>query len=267
MEAQKKMKYPPRPIKVEHLNWLYLIFNTDLPQQSKFIAAYLNTYMNSGAHAAWPSIGRMIQDTSMSKSSVIRYTKVLEEEGWLSKKPGGVFNGRNTPNTYTMIWPKGIGASSEVGSVSVIPPSSSVTPPSSSVTPPGSCVTPKSERESERESEKRLSTYVDHEVINAPPAARVPYQKIVDAYHDRLPELCQVRKLTETRKRYIKKLWVDGSLDDMTNWENFFDYVSESDFLMGKAKGRNGGAPWQADLEWITKPANFVKILEGKYNG
>ena len=118
-----------------------------------------------------------------------------------------------------------------------------------------------------KDKPKSSSTYVDHEVINAPPAARVPYQKIVDAYHDRLPELCQVRKLTETRKRYIKKLWVDGSLDDMTNWENFFDYVSESDFLMGKAKGRNGGAPWQADLEWITKPANFVKILEGKYNG
>ena len=117
------------------------------------------------------------------------------------------------------------------------------------------------------DSRNNSNTYVDHEVINAPPAIKVPYQKIVDAYHERLPELCQVRKLTDTRKRYIKNLWIGGSLDDMTNWENFFDYVSESDFLMGKTPGRNGGKPWQADLEWITKPANFVKILEGKYNG
>jgi hypothetical protein len=42
----------------------------------------------------------------------------------------------------------------------------------------------------------------------------------------------------------------------------FFNYVSGCDFLVGKS-GKN---PFFADLEWMTKAQNFVKIREGKYN-
>lgn len=102
------MKYPPREMKVEHLNWLMLVFNTDLHANAKLIAAYLNTYMNASNHSAWPSIGRIVDETSLSRASVQRYTNMLVEEGWLSKKLGGVFDGKNTPNTYTLQWPERI---------------------------------------------------------------------------------------------------------------------------------------------------------------
>ena len=39
---------------------------------------------------------------------MIKYTAVLEEEGWIAKKIGGVFDGKNTPNTYSMSWPNGL---------------------------------------------------------------------------------------------------------------------------------------------------------------
>jgi len=53
----------------------------------------------------------------------------------------------------------------------------------------------------------------------------------------------------------------------LTNWENYFDYVSQSNFLMGKVPPINGGRSFRATLEWLTKQANYVKVLEGNYHG
>ena len=98
-----------------------------------------------------------------------------------------------------------------------------------------------------------------------PRAPSIPYQKIVDLYHELLPELTRCEKLTETRKRYIKSIWLDD-MGDLEYWRNFFVFVSKSDFLMGKTN-QLGRRPFKANLEWITKPANYLKIYEDQYHG
>ena len=92
-----------------------------------------------------------------------------------------------------------------------------------------------------------------------------PYQKIVDLYHETLPDLPKVAKLTKTRKGYIQQRWKED-MPELKNWGNFFNYVGESDFLMGKVNGSGDRPPFRADLEWLIKPSNFVKIAEGKYH-
>jgi hypothetical protein len=47
-------------------------------------------------------------------------------------------------------------------------------------------------------------------------------------------------------------------------WRDYFAYVRECDFLMGRKNGR-GGEPFECDLEWLIKPRNLVKVIEGKY--
>ncbi len=91
-----------------------------------------------------------------------------------------------------------------------------------------------------------------------------PIQKIIDLYHEKLPELPKVKKRTKTRDGYIKQRWRED-LPKLDNWDNFFTHVRQSKFLMGKTQGSNGKPPFIADLEWLTKPANFAKIAEGKY--
>ena len=106
----------------------------------------------------------------------------------------------------------------------------------------------------------------DHcEKKQRPRAPSIPYQKIVDLYHELLPELTRCEKLTETRKRYIKSIWLDD-MGDLEYWRNFFVFVSKSDFLMGKTN-QQGRRPFKANLEWITKPANYLKIYEDQYHG
>lgn len=91
-----------------------------------------------------------------------------------------------------------------------------------------------------------------------------PIQSIIDLYHEKLPELPRVMKRTKTRDGYIKQRWRED-LPTLENWTNFFEHVRQSKFLMGKTQGSNGKPPFIANLEWLTKPANFAKIAEGNY--
>lgn len=117
--------------------------------------------------------------------------------------------------------------------------------------------------EENRTEEKRIEKIYTSERKRSNPA---PIKKIIDLYHQLLPTLPKVAKLTKTREGYIKQRFIED-LPTLEHWENFFHFVSQSDFLMGRSQGGNGRRPFRADLEWLTKPANFAKISEDKYHG
>jgi hypothetical protein len=59
----------------------------------------------------------------------------------------------------------------------------------------------------------------------------------------------------------------DIQVSDILNWfAEFFTHIGQSKFLTGKVNSKDGRA-FVADLEWILKPSNFAKIVEGKYHG
>ena len=93
----------------------------------------------------------------------------------------------------------------------------------------------------------------------------VPYKKIIELYHKRLPELSIVLKVTAKRKTQIRQRF-NEDMDALENCKNYFDYVGESDFLMGRIQSNSGREPFKADLEWLTHSGNFTKISEGKYH-
>lgn len=91
---------------------------------------------------------------------------------------------------------------------------------------------------------------------------RVPFAEIVDLYHEILPQLPGVKKLTEKRKKQIKARWFESEKTQTLEWwKEFFGYVRQSAFLLGENDRK-----WTADLEWITTESRFTKIIEGKYH-
>ena len=100
----------------------------------------------------------------------------------------------------------------------------------------------------------------------SPKRNSVPVQEIVDLYHELLPELPKVAKITDARKGYIQQRWRED-LKELDHWRNFFNFVRRSDFLMGRTESTNGRKPFRADLEWLTRPSNFAKVAEDKYHG
>lgn len=105
---------------------------------------------------------------------------------------------------------------------------------------------------------------VDGKKIETLELNRVPFQKIVDLYHEKLPELPRCLKLTNQRKGYIRQRWAED-FTELADWEKYFTLVRGSPFLMGLSVPRNGRRPFRATLDWLCRPEICVKIVEGKY--
>lgn len=86
------------------IDWLECIWQSDLPPHSKFLAAYLRTYMNSKRSLAWCGVKRIARDTSLSKPTVLKYLTVLEDKQWLTieRTDGGA---RSMTNRYKIRLP------------------------------------------------------------------------------------------------------------------------------------------------------------------
>lgn len=112
------------------------------------------------------------------------------------------------------------------------------------------------------EPEKKLTAVA----VAKPSRTVVPIKQVVELYHEILPELPTVQKMTKTREGYIRQRWRDGDLPTLEAWRNYFSYVRESPFLMGRVNGSGDKPPFRADLEWLVRPANFAKVAEDKYH-
>lgn len=124
------------------------------------------------------------------------------------------------------------------------------------------CNGPEADTETEADTDTEKPTTMSSPKVNDP----VPFKKIVDLYHSMLPELPKIEKLTKTREGYIRQRW-KHDLPALKNWSNYFDYIRQSDFLMGKIQPRDDRPPFTPNLEWFTRPRNYTNVLEGKYHG
>ena len=101
-----------------------------------------------------------------------------------------------------------------------------------------------------------------------------PIDEIVNEYHNRLPSLPRVLVRNAKRDGLIRGRWreafADGKFTDRADgmglFCEFFDHVSGSRFLTGRADSKPGVPPFCADLEWLMRPTNWAKVVEGKYH-
>ena len=125
---------------------------------------------------------------------------------------------------------------------------------------------PLGSQEQEQEQEQELKAFVPSDagdqIISAPAKPDCPHKEIIALYHEVLPQCPQIRDWTPARATQLRARWnEDASRQNLGYWRRFFEYVASCDFLVG----RTGKTPFFADLEWMTKSANFTKIREAKY--
>lgn len=121
------------------------------------------------------------------------------------------------------------------------------------------------EAEAEAERSLEASTADAVEVAGKPAPPACPHSEIVALYHELLPSLPRMKTWPEDRQALLRSRWrEDPKRQDLGWWRRFFAYVSRCPFLMGQ--GSSGDRdPFLADLEWLVRPKNFRKVVEGKY--
>jgi len=84
-----------------------------------------------------------------------------------------------------------------------------------------------------------------------------PVTELVALYHEHCPSLPRVLKAEGARRDRLVRAHAQMGREGLAD---YFRRVEASDFLAGRAK------EWRADLDWILKPANMQRILEGVHD-
>lgn len=85
----------------------------------------------------------------------------------------------------------------------------------------------------------------------------IDYNFFIENYHHLCPKLRKIVALNNQRKGFLRARLGEFGQEKVIQ---AFRMAGESDFLNGK-----NDRAWKADFEWILRPSNFLKILEGKY--
>ncbi|MCX8016290.1 MAG: hypothetical protein N2690_00100 [Rhodocyclaceae bacterium] len=92
---------------------------------------------------------------------------------------------------------------------------------------------------------------------------------VVDLYHEMLPQLPRVISMTPQRQQLVQarlrdlttQPWSGQHPDERKALQAYFARVAQSDFLCGRSE-----AGFRADLEWLMRPSNCLKVIEGRYD-
>jgi hypothetical protein len=91
------------------------------------------------------------------------------------------------------------------------------------------------------------------------------------AMSERYPSVASIRGMDDSRKRAIAARASDavkfGSNNQADGWDEIFSAISRSAFLRGEAApGRGRQTAFRLTLDFVLKPTNFRKIIEGGYD-
>jgi hypothetical protein len=102
-----------------------------------------------------------------------------------------------------------------------------------------------------------------------------PHEKLIELYHAVLPTCTPVVEWNEQRQAIARARWREKATakpgyrtveEGLAYWRRFFEYVAGSKFLTGKAEPGPNRKPFVATLEWLLRPKNFAKVVEGTYH-
>ena len=217
---------------------------------------------------AWPSHQHLADLCETTRRSVITHLDKLATMGFISIKNRKTAADRNQSNLYYLHpekWPEIKPRKSGFGCENFSPPDKAAEMNASEIVSHNSDPISHSGEIDSLTSSDPISQRTSHslEPINEDTCnlgkTDFSADQVVELFNQLLPSLPKVKKLTNTRISAIGAR-TKQELKTLNAWRDFFDAVSNSDFLMGRASS------WQATFDWITKEANFVKIIEGNYD-
>jgi uncharacterized protein YdaU (DUF1376 family) len=139
-------------------------------------------------------------------------------------------------------------------------------------------VQPTNNQEPITKNQSLVGTDVPTRPADAEPV-KVPgcdHKSVVALYHELLPLCPRVEVWNDQRAGFLRSRWREVAVDlakqgPVTReailgwWRDFFGHIATSPFLTGKVGSKDRPA-FLADLEWLLRPGNFAKIIEGRYH-
>lgn len=118
------------------------------------------------------------------------------------------------------------------------------------------------------------------ELIEDQPGTKLPpcpHMEVLKLWAEVLPQLPQHDPMQwhDTRRKHLQTRWRETAVakgwktqdDGLRYFRRLFAHVGKSAFLTGRSKSADPNRPpFVIELEWLTLPTNWAKVLEGKYH-
>lgn len=272
---------------------------------AKSVLRCLADFKNEKTGKCNPSTDTIAKETELNRKTVYKAINYLEEKGFI-RRERTVLNSSNnyilnliarpdsSINGSTVFGSTKCGTSTKNG-LSVVPNMGRVVCPNTGREPVNEPVietintsndvyvrraetgSPDAQKDAVNESEKFNLTEPKEELTPKQRSAQIgshcPHEKIIALYHECLPMLPTVRIWSEDRRKTLAARWRTlvndkgyQTEEEGLGWfKRLFGYIRRSRFLTGETPQKEGRT-WRPDLEWIIKPKNLTKIIEGKYH-
>lgn len=227
-------------------------FEQTTPPVSKLVLLALADHADDNG-VCWPGLLGLAGKTCLTRRTLLRHLNTLRRLGLVKVIPRHDHNGRQRSNFYHLpLASSGVGVNSDT-------PGCHQCHGEGATTVTGEDVTSDTQNRNIEPSDEPVAVAVGSEATGP-----CPHQKIIALYHEILPMCPRIKRWNENRRALLRARWQEsGSLD---YWKEFFGRVKRSDFLTGKVESVNGRTPFLADLEWLIKESNYIKVIEGKYD-
>lgn len=205
----------------------------------------------------WPSLARISERTCLSERAVRNALRWLEEVGLL------LTHQRNGRSAYYTVSPSSYDPGTKC------PPEQDAPHPGISCPPPRHQMPDTPAPGAPRTVIEPKGEPTENQTAGADTRNRkreCPVEDIVELFNELLPELPAVVLINKDRRSALNARWGESEVHrDMGFWREYFASVRRSEFLMGKAKGRDD-KPFRCNFDWLIAPRNFVKVVEGNYH-
>lgn len=114
--------------------------------------------------------------------------------------------------------------------------------------------------EEEEDIDLSISKDIDKDKYKTASSLACPYQEIIDLFNNTCVSLPKIKVANAKRKQAIKSRWIELK-QDLNQFKELFEKVEQTEFLKGH-NDRN----WMASFDWLLKPDNMIKVLEGNYD-
>ncbi|MBH3206989.1 helix-turn-helix domain-containing protein [Serratia marcescens] len=205
----------------------------------------------------WPSVPYIAEQCEISERSVQNHIRQLVKDGLVRIEKRLAENGLNRSNVYHITL-SGSGANPAPYGAAPAPGGESPAPGG------GAAPAPRISHsfESVNEPINGGSAGADHP--EQPQADRMDYQKILEIYHAKLPEMPSVQILTDARKRTLRSFWKKFKFTE-TRWELYLQFIAENCRWMLEDRPNGRGGQWRRkNFDYLITERCYVAVKEGR---
>lgn len=86
-------------------SWRQRLLKSDLPSTTRHVMLTLSCHVNDAGEPCFPAIKQLVEETGLSKQSVLTHLEIGKEKGWIAVRRHGYSGQKWARNEYELAWP------------------------------------------------------------------------------------------------------------------------------------------------------------------